>query len=171
MKSAEEDREEAFKILVVATILDLRTEDALRLLCKHYRVAVPRLRVGVVEGRTKGVAAIYSLERKEILAAKMEYLYDPFVMIHEFYHHLRSVSGKHRGTEKQADRFAADFVETYKRAVAKVKAMQEAGWTWTSQPGRGKPSQSLAVDHKSPSLYSWVKPHLLHLLPTMTAAF
>ena len=70
--------------------------------------------VGVLEGRTKGVAAVYSLERKEILAARREYLYDPFVMIHEFYHHLRSVSGKHRGTEKQADRFALDFIDAYR---------------------------------------------------------
>ena len=116
----------------MATILDSRTEEAIRLLCEHYRVRVPRLRVGVLEGRTKGVAAVYSMDRKEILAAKMEYLYDPFVMIHEFYHHLRSVSGKHRGTEKQADKFASDFVEAYKSAAAKVRALQEAGWTWTS---------------------------------------
>ncbi|MDV3277920.1 MAG: hypothetical protein LYZ69_05575 [Nitrososphaerales archaeon] len=127
------ETEEEFKALIVATILDSRTEEAIRLLCEHYRVRVPRLRVGVLEGRTKGVAAVYSLERKEILAAKMEYLYDPFVMIHEFYHHLRSVSGKHRGTERQADIFAADFVEAYKTAAAKVRAMQEAGWTWTSR--------------------------------------
>lgn len=124
--------EEEFKVLVVATILDSKTEEAIELLCDHYRVRVPRLRVGVFEGRTKGVAAVYSLERKEILAAKREYLYDPFVMIHEFYHHLRSVSGKHRGTEKQADKFAADFVRAYKTAAARVKAMQQAGWTWTS---------------------------------------
>ena len=130
MKIAD-DPEEAFRALVVATILDTRTEDAIRLLCDHYRVSIPRLGVGVVEGRTKGVAAVYSLERKEILAAKREYLYDPFVMIHEFYHHLRSVSGKHRGTEKQADKFASEFVEAYKRSAARVKAMQEAGWTWT----------------------------------------
>ena len=138
MKMTEGDTEEAFKALVVATILDSRTEDAIRLLCEHYRVMVPRLRVGVLEGRTKGVAAVYSLERKKILAARMEYLYDPFVMIHEFYHHLRSTSGKHRGTEKQADRFAADFVQAYKKAAARVRALQEAGWTWTSQTRKEK---------------------------------
>ena len=105
-----------FKAEIVAMILDSRTEAALDLLCGRYRVSVPRLGVGVLEGRTKGVAAVYSLERKEILAARREYLYDPFVMIHEFYHHLRSVSGKHRGTEKQADRFALDFINAYREA-------------------------------------------------------
>jgi hypothetical protein len=149
---AGDDAEEAFRALVVATILDSRTEEAIRLLCEHYRVSVPRLRVGVLEGRTKGVAAVYSLERKEILAANREYLYDPFVMVHEFYHHLRSISGKHRGTEKQADKFASEFVEAYKRAVARVKAMQEAGWTWSSQSraSRHKPT----ADHTSSSLSS-----------------
>jgi hypothetical protein len=73
----------------------------------------------VVEGKTKGVAAVYSQRRKEILAARREYLYNPFVMIHEFYHHLRSVSGKHRGTEKQADKFALEFIAAYQRVALK----------------------------------------------------
>ena len=150
----EVEAEESFKVLVVATILDSRTEDALHMLCEHYRVSVPRLRVGVLEGKTKGVAAVYSVERKEILAAKREFLYDPFVMVHEFYHHLRSVSGKHRGTEKQADKFASEFVEAYRRTAARVKAMREAGWTWTSIPG--KPHRSPTADHTSSSLSSSV---------------
>ena len=100
---------------MVATILDSRPEDALSLLCEHYRVSRPRLSVGVFEGRTKGVAAVYSVERREILAAKREFLFDPFVIIHEFYHHLRSTSGKHRGTERQADEFAAGFIDAFRR--------------------------------------------------------
>jgi hypothetical protein len=106
------------KASVVALILDSKTEQALSLLSRWYRVSEPRLGVGVVEGKTKGVAAVYSQKRKEILAAKREYLYDPFVMIHEFYHHLRSTDGHHRGTEKQADKFALDFIETYRRLAA-----------------------------------------------------
>jgi hypothetical protein len=109
--------ETGFRAAVVAAILDSRTEEAIGMLCEHYRVSVPRLRVGVLEGRTKGVAAVYSVERKEILAARREYLYDPFTIVHEFYHHLRSVGGKHRGTEKRADRFAADFIAAYGTAA------------------------------------------------------
>ena len=74
--------------------------------------------MGVFEGRTKGVAAVYSQNRKEILAAKREFLYDPFVIIHEFYHHLRSVGGRHRGTERQADQFALGFIAAYQQAAA-----------------------------------------------------
>ncbi len=108
------------KAYVVALILDSKTEEAVKVLSRWYKVSIPKLGVGVVEGRTKGVAAVYAQRRKEILAAKREYLYDPFVMIHEFYHHLRSVSGKHRGTEKQADKFAMEFIAAYQHAAAAV---------------------------------------------------
>jgi len=110
--------EDQMKAAAVALILDSRTEDAIRLLSQWYRVSVPNLGIGVVEGKTKGVAAVYSQRRKEILAARREFMYDPFVMIHEFYHHLRSVSGKHRGTEKQADKFALGFIDAYRRLAS-----------------------------------------------------
>ncbi len=110
--------EETMKATVVALILDSNPEEAIEKLSKWYKVSQPKLGVGVVEGKTKGVAAVYSQRRREILAARREFMYDPFVMIHEFYHHLRSMSGQHRGTEKQADRFALEFIEAYRRIAA-----------------------------------------------------
>jgi hypothetical protein len=107
------------KAAVVALILDSRPEDAFSLLSKWYKVSEPKLGVGVFEGKTKGVAAVYSQNTRKILAAKREFLYDPFVMIHEFYHHLRSRSGHHRGTEKQADRFALEFIASYRRLASR----------------------------------------------------
>jgi hypothetical protein len=114
--------EERFRALVVATILDSDPERALDLLCDHYKVERPKLGVGVVKGRSKGVLAVYSANRKEILAAKREYLYDPFTILHEFYHHLRYFGGVHRGTEKYADRFAIDFIEAYRTVAARLSA-------------------------------------------------
>jgi len=119
--------EEELKAYVVATILDSKPEDAIEALCEWYRVERPRLGVGVVEGRTKGVAAVYSVKRREILAARREFLYDPFVIIHEFYHHLRSRSGRHKGTEKQADRFAAEFIGAYERASTRRRGEGRRG--------------------------------------------
>jgi hypothetical protein len=111
--------EERMRAAVVALILDSKPEEAIDALCRWYRVSKPRLGVGVVEGKTKGVAAVYSQRRKEILAARREFLYNPFVMIHEFYHHLRSTSGRHRGTEKQADKFALEFIAAFRRVAEK----------------------------------------------------
>jgi hypothetical protein len=114
--------EEQFRASVVAAILDTSPEHALDLLCEHYRVERPKLRVGVVKGRSKGVLAVYSANRREILAARREYLYDPFTILHEFYHHLRYFGGEHRGTEKYADRFALEYIESYRRVVERLLA-------------------------------------------------
>ncbi len=115
------DREERFKAAVVAFVLDSSPEKALELLCDHYRVPLPKLSVGVFKGRSKGVRAVYSGASNEIRAANREYLYDPFVIIHEFYHHLRTVGGEHRGTEKNADRFALDFIGAYNKFAARMR--------------------------------------------------
>ena len=129
-----DDQEERMKAATVWMILDSKPEDAISLMCKWYRVPRPRLLVGVLEGKTKGVAAVYSVRRREIRAARREYLYDPFVIVHEFYHHLRSTSGKHRGTEKQADKFALDFIAAYRRVTdGAVTHLTEA--KSTSGPG------------------------------------
>lgn len=115
------DREEYFKAVVVSCILDSDPEKALQLLCDRYRVPLPKLSVGVFKGRSKGVRAVYSGASKEIRAAKRDYLYDPFVIIHEFYHHLRTVGGEHKGTEKNADKFALDFIGAYNKFAAKIR--------------------------------------------------
>ena len=46
------------------------------------------------------------------LRSSREYM-DPFVILHEFYHHIRSRLGKHRGTEKHADAFAMRAIALY----------------------------------------------------------
>lgn len=108
-----------FKAAIVATILNSEPEKAVSVLSERFGISEPRMGVGVVKGRSKGVRAVYSGKRKEILAAKREFLYDPFTVLHEFYHHLRSFGGEHRGTEKYADRFASEFIEAYNRVPSK----------------------------------------------------
>ncbi len=106
-------------------ILDSKPEAALEALSRRYRVDTPRLGVGVFKRHSKGVRAVYSPERREILAAKREFLYDPFVILHEFYHHIRSVGGKHRGTEKNADRFAVEYIRAFNRVVASLRGAKQ----------------------------------------------
>jgi len=122
MGAEKAEPDDGFKASVVAKILDSRPEEALSQLCERFRVDVPRLGVGVVKGRSKGVLAVYSANRKEILAVSQEYLYDPFVILHEFYHHLRQFAGKHRGTEKNADKFALDYIAAYNRVASGRRA-------------------------------------------------
>lgn len=102
-----------FKVLIVALILSKRTEEAIQLLSQIYKVTVPQLEVGHVKGRKKA-AGVYVLSKKAILVSNGENLWDPFIILHEFYHHIRNDGGEHRGNEKLADAFARDYINTYK---------------------------------------------------------
>jgi len=86
-----------------------RPEEALDLLSEHYRVERPLLRMGLPSGEKKALGC-YVHRDKTIYISSQEYLYDPYVIIHEFYHHLRHVGGKHRGTERHARDFALAFL-------------------------------------------------------------
>src|SRR5438046_7232785 len=87
------------------------TEEALDLLFEHYRVERPRLKIGLPRGEKKALGC-YVHRDKTIYISSQEYLYDPYLLIHEFYHHLRNVGGKHRGTERHAKEFALSFLKT-----------------------------------------------------------
>ena len=118
--------DDGFKAVIVSMILDSKPEAAIEALSKRYGVETPRLGVGVFERHSKGVRAVYSHERREILAANRDFLYDPFVILHEFYHHIRSVGGKHRGTEKNADRFAVDYILAFNRIATRLRGRKQA---------------------------------------------
>lgn len=125
-----------FKALVVAAILDSNPEGALDMLCEHYKVDKPKLSVGVVSGKSKGVLAVYSAKRKEIIAVNSDYLFDPFTILHEFYHHLRQFNSRHRGTERYADKFASDFLMAYNKVAKTVLAERAKGGSERLASGR-----------------------------------
>jgi Zn-dependent peptidase ImmA (M78 family) len=103
-----------FKAFIVHLILDSKVEQALELLSKEFRVAVPRIQVGLP--RTHGkVYGCYTSHNETIYVLNSDVLKHPFVILHEFYHHLRtsSVDKRHRGTEKYANVFAEEFIAAY----------------------------------------------------------
>ncbi|MDG6939193.1 MAG: hypothetical protein JRN39_02170 [Nitrososphaerota archaeon] len=110
-----------FKAAMVALILSGKTEEALEELGRNYGVRSPAIRVGHHKG-TKRVEAVYVQERKTIFFARGENLSNPFVVLHEFYHHLRSRTGEHRGNEKLADEFAISYINAFNRLASKRPA-------------------------------------------------
>ena len=80
----------------------------------------PRVEIGLPPGH-KGVAGCYVASRKTIYVRDGESLSNPFLIIHEFYHHLRMFEGKHLGTEKHADKFAKGFVDAYRNIAGSPK--------------------------------------------------
>ena len=107
--------EQDFKPAVVQLILNGKTEEALDLLAKAYKVRTPRLKVGLPKGRKVTAYGCYSVKDETISVLNSDVLANPFVILHEFYHHLRSrcVDKMHRGTEKGADKFAVEFIQAY----------------------------------------------------------
>jgi len=108
-----------FKVLIVSLILNGKIEKALELLAEHYSVSVPKIKVGLPKGRKKKALGCYNAKKGTIFVLNSDTLKEPFIILHEFYHHLRTaLDTKHKGTEKYANEFAKDFIQAYKSAAA-----------------------------------------------------
>jgi len=105
--------ENMFKAKVVELILMKKVDEALKALSQHYSVDVPRLKIGMPKRHSKKIGC-YVSKTKTIHIMNHEKLGEPFIILHEFYHHLRTRNRKHRGTEKHANRFAEEFIEAFK---------------------------------------------------------
>jgi hypothetical protein len=113
--------------LVVWFILNGEAEKALGLLSEHFKVSVPPIKVGLPKGRRSTASGCYSSRDRTISVLNSDALKEPFIILHEFYHHLRtSPDAKHKGTEKYADEFAKEFIEAYESEVRET--INKKGW-------------------------------------------
>ncbi|MCJ7632659.1 hypothetical protein MUP77_09745 [Candidatus Bathyarchaeota archaeon] len=102
-----------FKAKIVQMILMKENIDAIKALSHHYSVDIPRLKVGMPRRYSRKVGC-YVSKTKTIHVMNQEYLDNPFLILHEFYHHLRTQDSEHRGTEKYANKFAEEFIKAFK---------------------------------------------------------
>jgi len=108
-----------FKSLVVRFILNGKAEEALVLLAKNYKVDAPKLKIGLPKGHKTRIFGCYTPKDETISLLNSDVIGNPLVILHEFYHHLRtSIDKKHKGNEKNADKFAREFIEAYKSSIA-----------------------------------------------------
>ena len=108
-----------FKAKIVYLILSKDTGEALKLLSEHYDVVEPKLRVGMPKRYSKNPGC-YVHKSRTIHIARREILYNPRVILHEFYHHLRSVKDAYGGIEKYADGFAKTYLDAYVNATKHI---------------------------------------------------
>src|ERR671920_2553775 len=108
------------KAKIVHIILNRNTEEALQRLSKFYNVAPPEIVVGTVKGKRKTVYAVYVQKESKIYATNSDVFYNPFIILHEFYHHIRTKGGIHRGSEKNANRYAKSFIDAYNRIIEQI---------------------------------------------------
>lgn len=111
-----------FKALVVQLILDGRVEEALERLAKQCSVSLPRIKVGLPKRHRRNALGCYMAENETIFVLDSDTLKKPSVILHEFYHHMRTshLDRKHKGTERYANEFARKFIEAYRLLGTKV---------------------------------------------------
>ncbi len=108
------------KAKMVSMVLNKKTEEALQYLSKFYGITPPEIVVGTIKGKRKTVYAVYVQKESKIYAINSDIFYNPFVVLHEFYHHMRTTGGIHRGSEKNANLYAKSFIDAYNRTIKKM---------------------------------------------------
>jgi hypothetical protein len=105
-----------FRAKVVYLILSKDTEEALGLLSRHYKVVKPKLKVGMPKRYSKNPAC-YVGKNRTIHVSRREILWNPQLILHEFYHHLRKETDAQGGIEKYADKFAKNYLQAYRKTA------------------------------------------------------
>ncbi|MGI0027905.1 MAG: hypothetical protein ACREAD_08715 [Nitrosopumilaceae archaeon] len=105
------------KAQIVRLILEKQTETALEKLSEFYHVITPQIVVGTIKGKRRTVYALYIPKEQKIYALNSDIFFNPFVILHEYYHHIRSKLGVHRGSERNANKFAQEFIDAYKKNI------------------------------------------------------
>jgi len=105
------------KAQIVRMILEKETEKALESLSVHYHVTTPQVVVGTIKGKRRTVYALYIPKEGKIYALNSDIFFNPFVILHEYYHHIRSKLGIHRGSERNANKFAQEFIDAYRKNI------------------------------------------------------
>ncbi len=112
--------DELTKAKIVQMILDKKTEEALQSLGEFYKVNPPQIVVGTIKGKRKTVYAVYVQKERRIYCINSDIFYNPFIVLHEFYHHIRTTGGIHRGSEKHANMYAKSFVDSYNKIIEQI---------------------------------------------------
>jgi len=106
--------DDTFKAYIVQLIIDKKTEQAIESLSQFYEIKPPQIGVGTIKGKRRTVYAVYVQRECKIYCINSDIFYNPFIIMHEFYHHLRTTAGVHRGSEKHANMYARGFIDSYK---------------------------------------------------------
>ena len=113
------------KAKVVNMILNKKTEEALKNLSQFYKVIPPEITVGTIKGKRKTVYAVYVQRESKIYCINSDVFYNPFIIMHEFYHHIRTKGGIHKGSEKYANTYAKSFIESYKKIMDQIATQNQ----------------------------------------------
>jgi uncharacterized protein YaiI (UPF0178 family) len=84
------------------------------------KVRPPEIIVGTIKGKRRTVYAVYVQREGKIYCINSDIFYNPFIVLHEFYHHIRTKGGIHKGSEKNANMYAKSFIDSYKKIIDRL---------------------------------------------------
>ena len=105
---------------MVQMIFDKKTEEALQRLSRFYKVNPPKIVVGTIKGKRHTVYAVYVQKECKIYCINSDVFYNPFIVLHEFYHHIITTGDTNRGSEKHANNYAKSFFDSYKKITEQI---------------------------------------------------
>ncbi|KON27715.1 hypothetical protein AC481_04070 [miscellaneous Crenarchaeota group archaeon SMTZ-80] len=94
---------------IVKMIVQGNIGEALVKLSEKFKVEQPKIRVGTVKGHRKAYAVFHQSD-KTIYVSNREFLHNPMIVLHEYYHYLQTELYGKKGNEKSANKFAKDFI-------------------------------------------------------------
>lgn len=86
----------------------------------EHNTVTPEIVVGTVKGKRKTVNAVYVQKESKIYTINSDIFYNPFAVLHEFYHHIRTKAGARRGSEKNANTYAKSFIDSYNKVIKQI---------------------------------------------------
>ena len=115
------------KASIVELILSGEVNIALNLLSKKHNVEKPKLKVGLPKGCKTKRLGCYNTKQATITVYNRDGLTNPYLILHEFYHHIRTnINKKHLGTEKYANKFAQEYLLEYNQEINKQIAIKNS---------------------------------------------
>lgn len=108
--------EEIVRAYAVYLIVKRDSEKALSVLSRYYGILTPRIRIGLPKKHSKALGC-YDPVKKTICLRSSEEYGNPFVVLHEYYHHLRNSRREYPGNEKYANRYALKSIMYFKELV------------------------------------------------------
>jgi hypothetical protein len=97
--------------MIIQMIIDGNTDDALKIISDFYHIDPPKTVVGLPRNKCFKSYACYVPSKHTIFFRDANAYRNPYIVLHEFYHVIRFINGKHRGTEKYADKYAKFFIQ------------------------------------------------------------
>lgn len=109
------------KALIVELILGGEVDIALKLMSKKHKIEKPKIKVGLPKRYKTRNLGCYNAKQATIMVYNRDLLTNPYVILHEFYHHIRTnINKKHLGTEKYANKFALEYILEYSQENQKT---------------------------------------------------